>query len=474
MKKFLKKLDKVYAGVVLAIASIVLIISGLEVLRVVGFPGTSFENIPAENTIFAVEWINDFSNEEVRQLPNLIGLANTRFILDFDEQILPEEIVSIVDPRQKKLKSLAVMDIDNSIEHLITYKDDSTYADIIDIEGWTMIQKNGLTYIASTPKIIEVIKSDFVAIADQERFQDSFANLPKLTFANLYFNSDVYANSDISAPKAYPWLVNLGITTASIKTAEDGMYLSTYTNPKNESEFKFPFTPKKYKANLMKYLPVGTEDLMAGGIDLTQRLELWLKNESDLLNLAVAQNLDSESIKLAKELLSKEYAVALYKNEPLIALEKLSDKDLQRLVVELEKVAAAQNPRIVSYLLEDGQVARQQVPNENTTYRLVNDAYVFPLKESDKDLYLIQKEATYLTFSKEIAADLQQDFMPFSETEHFAEEFMKLIDVSDEVVYLTKETVSKYTGIFEEDAPSVTTAFNYFDDGIQTVHYLSW
>jgi hypothetical protein len=478
MKKILKKIDKLYAGVVLAIAATILLIGGLETIRVLEFPNSNIEFLPADNTVFAVEWVD----EQAKELIDLVGIANARAIVMMDEQILDADLAAKVRRTDSRSKAYARINIDNESHNLLVYQSINTEGLVSPYNGWHILTQNQKTYITDSRKVIELLSKPYTKVGDLPEYRDSNSNVPKLTFAQVYFNHSMPLQAD-SENQYINRLISLrsllGVTTASISIDSDGIYISTYTNPANQEETKFPFTPKKYTASLMNHLPTGA-DAIFGGIDLTSRMMMWLNpilgvsESTSLNNVLVSLNLDMDSFNLFKQILEGEYALGLYEDQPLIVIEKQNEETLNLLLEELAKVAAGMNPKLISYTLEDGQVARQLVPNEQITYELDEDIYTFDLKDADKELYLVNRDAIFITMSEEILEVINDSYNPFSATQEYQDEFTKLLSVSDEVLFTTSQEVSDQFGTNLEDTPSVTSGFNYFDDGIQTVHYLVW
>jgi hypothetical protein len=485
MKKILEKIDKIYAGVILAIAVIVLMITGLEVLRVVGFHDNNFDYLPAENTLFAVEWVNDFTNDEVKNLYNLVGLANSKRILDADENMIPDELQGVLDLRSQVYKVYAIEKVQDKLVELFIYEVDDyeRVKTAISELGWYSLYKGSRILITESEELADILSTDFVPVSQLERFNDSYSNIPKLSFSDVYLNHSLLEGlvlSEIPIMNYSKIVLNLfAVTTASINIESDGIYISTYTNPIDEDQITFPFTSKKYRAELLKKIPPDAE-IVIGGVDLVSRLDVWLENllgaktPALIKNLLISNNLDIDTINLFRTIFSEEYLLAFYNEEPVLVLQSLGLEDQNLLIKQLQKLSANNNPKRISYQLEDGQIARQLVPDETTEYDdLGNGLYSFDIGINE-EVYLFFADVTYITKSKDIIDRIKNNDSSFAETPAYENEYTRLMSVSDEVIYLSKEKVSELSGLYLEDAPSITSSFNYFDDGIQTVHYLTW
>ena len=174
----------------------------------------------------------------------------------------------------------------------------------------------------------------------------------------------------------------------------------------------------------------------------------------------IGYNLDDQTLKLLDELFGNEYAIALYDEGFLIGIESS-----ERIPVELNKLAAYFNPETISYPLPDGSIARQSVPGgENQYFELSEGTYIFEL---DQPLYMIQDEITLISNSEALLS---------TEDHYQAEGFEQIISIADEIVQIHPSKLHEFVEAYLDlsDLPTITSGFNYFDDGIQTVHFLAW
>lgn len=457
---------------------IALVALGFKVWQIYNLPDTNFSLLPEESTIYAYEWLNEMPLEQAENFKIHIPAKTFATLKTLENNFLDENYQKAFRKFQPKNKTLAKIMYQGQ-EHqvfLATFSKENAERfsqnfapfsnDLFQsISGNTLIvtdNKSALEYLQTTRR----------SLLDSKSYQDAIFNVPKHSFATAYLNPKLL---QFNLPSDFKTLQIFGAVVATLSADENGVYISTYANNANAKETKFVAPQKKYQAKLLKSIP-GEPILVYGGQDIQARLHGMLtnlgQNRAYLISLLKNFNLDEQTLKVLEPILADEIAVAIYENqEPLVIFNQ--PKNEQQLLTEINKLNAYYNAIEQTYALPDGLPARILAPNPDVNYtELEDNTYLFELNDIQKRIYYYSKGKTaYLTTSEgilELVKTTKDYFDPIN--------FENLMPISDELFYVSPDYMQlMLQDILDLDQfPIVNSASNYFDDGIQTVHLLTW
>jgi hypothetical protein len=192
-------------------------------------------------------------------------------------------------------------------------------------------------------------------------------------------------------------------------------------------------------------------------------------------------NLSTDSFKLLTKFLSSEYGIS-YNNEKELSFFFQPNKRSDSLAVqkELNNLTAFYNPKTISYLLQDGQVAEQLIPNTDVVGQPFNsNTTKFDLKEINKNIYWSNSTNTpfdFISTSSNPFVSLSLESSTLSDNKFFKYALSEFSPIADEVLFIKSSLFYTYLQdkFDKKDLPSSFTATNYFHDGLQTVTILQW
>jgi len=502
MKKQLKKLkEKLFKksnkrflfDTVLIFFSGVLVVLLLLVGRLLFYSEQTYLNLPYETTVVAIEWNANSTSRQFADLSSKMGLPNAVRFLDL-EKIISNNFSNLnFNPTSFDTKVFTLQKVEDQTYPVMIYKfrNSVNLDDLNNFPGYAYYKTKNELVISPSKQALLAVKNPQRQLKTVLRVHDVVSNLPKFNIADFYINHNLVSNNLLSG---YLYLTQsfnqtLGITAGNLREVPTGLLLSTYTNP--NQGLTFPFTRKKYTPTIPEHIP--SEQLFfLGGTSAASRTTGILKNlpqfssneqavSTKLFSLLNTYNLSPDSLRVLSEIFQNEFAFTLNSSlEPAFFFKNLNDSTQNMLETELNSLTAFLNPKQISYLLEDGQVARQLVPNDNITGQIVTDELKsYQLRELNTDLYFGYKNQTPFSFfspSLDPFSYLSLDPKPLSQDRLFKNGLSILLPIADEIIFIRKPLLYQFLqdSFDYKDIPSLITATNFFTDGIQTVTLLQW
>ncbi len=485
------KREQFLAGLVVFLGIAFITVIGLETVRVAGFPKSNFDFLPLDNTVYAIEWADAEGGEQSKYMLEHLGVINYQLVAQAEVLLLPKpyaDAVRISGAGEKTLAGISyngvvhptfILEVGTDSQEVFTAAVNKGFDELVDNDDgdWIYRFKSDRVIISQNRDVNNIVANTAKAVTSYERYADAIHNIPKLSFGNFYINHKLMNNHLIGSVLNDQFIYSkelldiFGVTLGAISADENGVFISSYTNPLREGKVKFPGIRDEYQASFTQYIPEGPQ-LFIGGQDLKTRFYQMIENlgnpdhiERNLEGFLIGHNLGDDALKLLNDLFEKEYAIALYEEGALFVVESSED-----IAEQLNLLAAYYNPQTVSYLLPDGQRARQLVPGEEDQYfEVVDGTFVFQL---DEPLYLRQNDhVSYISRSLDLinkSIDLEDHYQ--------AKGFEQIIMTADEIVQIQPQKLHEYVKDYLElsDLPTITSGFSYYDDGIQTIHFLAW
>lgn len=461
--------------------------------RVLFYSDQTYLNLPYESTVIAIEWNANSTSTKFSGLSSKMGLPNAVRFIDL-EKIISESFKGLeFNPTSFDTKVFTLQKVENEIYPVMIYefRDPSILGELNYFPGFAYYKTKNQLVISPSKQALLAIKNPQRKLKTVLSVHDAISNLPKFNIADFYINHSLITNNLLSGNLYLFQSFNqtLGITAGNLREVQTGLLLSTYTNP--APELTFPFTRRKYNPSIPSYIP-SEQLLFLGGHSVASRTVEILQNlpqfkgsqeavSTKLYSLLNTYNLSPDALRVLAKIFQNEFAFTLnYSLEPSMFFANLDSEIQLMLESELDNLTAFLNPRIVSYLLEDGQVGRQLVPNENISGQIITDGLKsYQLRELNNTLYLGFKTDTPFSFistSTDPFSYLSLNPKSLSQDRFFANGINTLLPIADEILFVRKPLLYSFLqDRFDyKDIPTITSATNFFTDGIQTVTLLQW
>lgn len=467
-----------FVEAIVILGIIALIALGFKVWQIYSLPDTNFSVLPEESTIYAYEWLSEVPLEQAEDLILHIPAKTLATLQTIENTFLDENYQKAFRKYPPKNKTLAKIIYQGQAANVFiaTFSKENAEKFSLNFAPYSenlvqSLQANTLI-VTENKEVLDYLLTKRRSLLDSKSYQDAIYNVPKHSFATAYLNPKLL---QFQLPSDFKTLEIFGAVVATLSADENGVYLSTYANNSKLNETKFVAPQKKYQAKLIDYIPENPV-VVYGGQDIQARLHGMLtnlgQNRAYLISLLKNFNLDEQTLKVIELILTDEIAVAVYENEePLIVFNK--PKNEQELLNEINKLNAYYNAIEQTYALPDGLPGRILAPNPDVTYtELEDNTYLFELNDIQKRIYYYSKGKTaYLTTSEGIL-----ELVKTAEDHFSKKDFEQLMPISDELFYVDPDYLeAEFQDILDlGQFPTVNAVSNYFDDGIQTVHLLTW
>jgi len=540
-----KHKNKIMGGALTLIMIALLISVGVLLFQKAFRPQPVAKILPAEDTVAVFELNTNFQHNQVDKgfsllssypgfsKTGLIGLAEERFLFDFDEEIEPwlGRQAGMVFINSKSIEGkvnlvsfaevYSLTNIEKHLEENYTkshYKFQNLYT--TDLENSAAII-NQYVFFADTPSAIKELidAQEDDKLFDSDDYRRVEDNLPISRLALAYINFDKFSDDLFSY---VPFLSEKGVSAESLKNllgmfSSEGMVLialddkfvmQSFTNLNIEGsrESSLSSGRNKYKADLTS--KVNKDALAFWGLEspeyqIKKMIDVYSGGDT-IVQKSINGWLDSYTKKYFGKgigfeddilpLLRNEVALSIETGEVYKALIQLDSpkKDalkIYELAENFAQAGAVFEPQVVEHELEDGTIAREimAVPKEvvidSYPYKEIT-IYFMELGEERGGIYYgIVDDTVVISTSPEgvkTTIDLAQDD---SESLRKSTQYNEMIDPvlqsSDEVTYFNLEELLPIL-INEEELPlflkpigSLSSGHDYFTDGITTVNYLN-
>lgn len=464
-----QKLNQFLTGLAITVAIAATSVIGLEILRIYQFEKGSWDYLPADSTIAVVQISADKTNTQFRNIRDNINEEDLKDFANLEENFLTESFINELQINKSKEKVIALVENNNTFSVLLIFESNlESNNQISEKDNYFYYTTKDRLLVSNDKSLLEKLQKNFTPLSSDPKFLDAEKNITRNDIAYAYINYDLLTeNFDLPQENL---ISLLGVTYSSLKASPDGLYLTTYTNPRNEREVEFPSISQKYEAKLLNEIPANPK-LVIGGQNLTDRFNKTIQNfnynfavNSYIKNQLIKYNLNEQSFNFISEIFKNEYALALYnENQIVLAFEAKSREQKQNFLNELNKIAAYFDPEVVTFELEDGQTGKKLVPNsEDKAVQAEDSIYSFELTDLNETIYIkLEKDAVLISQSQEL----------FNTEKKFdSSKVNKVMTISDEIIYTNAFQIPQ----FEIEIPETISAFNYFRDGIQTVHFIPW
>jgi len=490
-KKHKKQFEKILKEITIVVIVVILVFLGFKIWDVYAYPKGNLEVLPADTTVFAYEWITNKENEHFKKLSKQLGESKVQTIIELEKLYLPQNVHQAVQNINPTQKTIAGINYNNKLQlvFLFNISEEDKYRFIREASkpsfGWNYRFNKDLLFLSKNEAVLSYLVTNPKPISRLERFRDAFYNVPQHNFIDFYINHELLElsnpnNIDDPISQYGKKLFNLfGVTYGVVRVSDEGAYISTYTNPVNDRTVRFPSVTDKYQADLANFIPSDPK-LFIGGQDLQTRIFGFIKNltnlnsdqtETYIKSILANYNLSEKAFVDLTKMLANEYAIATYEEGAIFIFENIGRNE--EIILQLQRLQSFFNPVIESYKLKDGTTARRLVPNEQVIYKTIDSkTYAFELKEIGETLYYyFNDDANYLTTSEDLLNKVKDVKVSYGDTDKVMKLFETVMPISDEIAQFNP---NDFLQTPSELAPLVTSAANYFDDGIQTVHYLIW
>jgi len=459
-----------------------------QLLVIFQFPESVIQSLPANQTIFAVEIAQKLPISQREDLIKNIPPETLNYILYFENYYLDQSYAQALRLVKPETKVYAKIQMDESKEDLFVFSfDKESKLQFLQVFkpfnlDWKAVFIDDNMYVSQSDELLNLLKNDYPSLSSNENFQDAYYNIPKQNFATAYLNMQLLN----------PQKKNIfGTTVASLRSSNEGMYLSTYTNP-SEPEIKFYATQNKYQAELLEHLPSDPNYVLAG-LEISQRFQYFLKQQgyqsSQLKSFFMAKNLGNSSQKFIQNLFENEVTLAIYEGGQYLLLSEALD-DPSKVLEQVAHYQAYLNAKPKSHTLESGTIAKNLIPDYSQGYFQADEnTYVFDLntlpssENSPSELVLYQQDTRYyLSNSLDLIQRVKAETRTFS-SDLNPEPLAEMLSFADEFFYIDPSAAEKFiTTVFSQTIqlptqikyPKIQSVGNYFLDGIQTVHLLKW
>jgi hypothetical protein len=491
MKNYLKNLSlSVDLILIFAFTSVSILI--FLVARSLFLYQPTYLSLPFESTVFDADWTTQTSSESFNAVARNTGLPNAIQLLNADQVFLSEfaSLKSKIPASDLASKTVTLQKIESQVYPvlILRFRNITDLKELQSLPGFVHFTDKDLLFISTNKTPLLALKKSKRTLQLNPSVQEVISNLPKQNIADFYLNHNLVTPDLISGFMSGFEDLNttLNITAGTLKENNLGLVLSTFTSPKKG--LKFPFTRQKYLAKIPSSIP-NDQLFFLGGIDASSRILNLTKNlpqfsndtnlvTNKIFSILNTYNLSSNSLLFLTEIFKNEFAITL--NSKMQT--SLIYKDFNRLnngllEKELNGLTAFFNPKKISYLLEDGQVASQLVPNELIKGTAINsNLKQFPLAELNTKFYWGTQESRQYAFLSQTFNPFETDTKLFSENLFFKQASQVLLPLADELIYLNKNL--SYSFLKDKldlrDVPNTLTATNFFTDGIQTVTIMQW
>lgn len=498
-KKYYKKfkLEEFAIEVLVVFTTILMAYFTFQVFQLYTYPQCNFNILPSRYTLFAYDWNPRLNNPFEKDLQSQLGLAYSVQISNIEQQVLPPEIIQSLKMFGFSSKTIAYLWIDDAVEPVILLKYDKIqnskaeeYLAGYQRNDWYLIKKKNVLIFSKSKSALKAITTGSKKVSDDTLYLDAASNVQNQSYGKFYLSHKLLneylkiKQTQVGILTYTPVILDrFGATVGTIIPSSDGVYVNTYTNPIAQNRQPFPHSRVNFRAKLLQQSVIpANPSLLISGSDLTQRFYKFLEGSNEaqensawisksLNNILTTYNLDQEVVSVVNEIFNNEFLIATYQEGKfVIAFDKLKNKDQKKLIGQLDKLMQFFNPRTISYILPDGQIGRQLIPNEDINHIEINDQYEFTFDEINTDLFIKNVDGYTLISNFEFDNQTPDNAgIPL-------DKINKVLPIADEILELSPEFIYPYVKnqLDAHEVPHITTATNFFSDGIQTVSLLTW
>lgn len=361
-----------------------------------------------------------------------------------------------------------------------------------DTKWYYSIQKDILT-ISDNRDVTSFPFQDNYKLINSESFQDAFQNIPKHNIAWFAVNhslSDVASQDSLfpNNPQSYllPFTQLLGYSVGYLNINAQGLLVGIYSNPKSDTDINLSPLRNldKFNPSLHKYLPPLQEiDALISATDSYSILDLLLqnnpKNQLQLQNLAVKNNLTLEDIETIKQVFSNEYLIYKQQDSYTLLLPELDNQQRQDILNLISNIEALHNPVVKSHILEDGSTARTRSAAESINRKLENQAepFTYRLTNLNQNIQVdfTHKDHSTITYSPS-STKLQPVTNLLEKNQKKPERFVNLLPQASSHLYLSESQTLDLIKSQEINLypANVNSSSYFFNDGIQLLFQLTW
>lgn len=463
------------------------------VLRTFFYKDPIYLSLPNDTTVFALELKVDPNKDYFKALSRKMGLPNALFFTQIENFYFEQLKVVNIPVSALNSKVVSIQVVDSELYPVIVYDFKSTQflAQYSYFPGFSHFKKANKLYLSTNKVPLQKIITANSLIFSSSEFRNAYINLPKNNIADLYLNHSLLADQHIKGIFSVTESLNktMSVTVASLRETKFGLILSTYTTP--QKGLVFPYSRAKYNALIPSTIPL-EQEIFLGGVGATSRIIGLLKNlpefnqqtslvSNKIFSLLNTYNLSIDALKLLTKVFELEYGLALNQDDSVsFVFQTLTTENQQILKQELNNLTAFFNPKKISYLLEDGQVARQLVPNPIANGKKLSSGITqFNLNELNINVFYGSQPISglsYISTTNNPFNSLQIIKQNLIDDRLFSRSFALLQPLANEVVFIRS---SFYYKLLKDkfdykDIPTTFTATNFFHDGIQTVTTLQW
>ncbi len=535
-RKFPISKKQILGGILTLIMLTILVVVGFLLFQKAFKPSPIASLLPEERVIGFVEINSNFNhsqlekafkllkNHEKYSKENLIKYIEDSFLINYENEIKPwlgrvVGFVYIKSIKDEKLNTIYfgevfsetnAKDIFSKGSSTIDYKNNSIY---VASNGNSKVIIDDYLFMSDNSDILKEIidfqDSSEKSLYDSENYRRIDDNMPlnKTAFIYIDFNqiTDEFfqkfpylSEKGLTKDRLEPFMDLLSSEGLSLIALDDKFALQSFLNLNrdNLSDAEYISTQEKYRADLTEYV---SSDLLAfwGGENFEYQAKRLLESLSGNTETAdlFDKIIDTYTQKyFGPEINFKNDILPLFANEFAIALEQINNKNIYKLIIELEdpqssavtlheiadnfaEIGAFFEPEIVEHVLEDGTVSKEivAIPEEITKNEIFYEGTtIYTLNMGQENL-----EIAYAVFNNVgiIATGIEgikssidaknEKIQNLKNSDEFNKLISPVLSHSDEVSYFNIEKLFNM-----ELISSISSGNNYFNDGITSINYL--